>query len=138
LISSCLVGVGGVAERHTDFLWQRLRTKIPARHTRQIDSGTHQCRVVATYFLCKGHLRATKLRDSDTDINQVVESGRANKLHFNAANDEQHAKSFLELMQFKSEMPEPFRACPLQEIQLSAVIYDFAGIGVLKIHPDGD
>ncbi len=93
---------------------------------------------MAAHLLRQRHLRTAQLRYSDANVDQVVEPGRTNKLQFDATHDEQHAKLLLELMLSKSEMPKPFRACSFQKTQVSAVIYDFAGIGVLKIHPNSD
>ena len=64
--------------------------------------------------------------------------GRTNKPQLHATHNEQHAELLFELLLFESELPKPFSSRSFQKIQVRAVINDFAGVSVLKIHPDGD
>jgi len=74
------------------------------------------------------------MRDVDADIDQIVKPCRADESDIKAPHDEQHSEAMLNLLLLKSEMAQPFRSRAFQEIEVSAVVNNFAGIGVLKIH----
>jgi hypothetical protein len=116
-----------------------VRRRQPRRaavaHARQPDPQSHEVEGGASHVLCEIDRGAAQIEQPARHDQLVVESGRREKVGDAAAHDEQNAVVCRQPRLLHTETAQHLGAGALGEAQITGVVDEAAGIGVLVVDP---